>query len=79
MHTFHNMSGVVHDLLRHAADVDAGAAERALLADGDLRAVGGRAARARDAAAAGADDEVVEVPALIESGDGETWTIAQPF
>ena len=40
MHTFHNMSGVVHDLLRDAADVDAGAAERALLADGDLGACG---------------------------------------
>ena len=79
MDALHNMSGIIHDLLRDAADVDAGAAERALLADGDFRAVGGGSTGGGDAAAAGADHEVVEVPALIESGDGETWTIAQPF
>ena len=63
MDALHNMSGIIHDLLRDAADVDAGAAQRALLADGYFGTMRGRAARARDAAAAGADHEVVEVPA----------------
>ena len=62
MDALHDVRRVVHDLLRHAAHVDAGAAERSFLADGDLGAMSRRAARARDAAAAGADDEVVEVP-----------------
>ena len=62
MDALHDVRRVVHDLLGDAADVDAGAAQGALLADGDLRAVRRGAARARDAAAAGADDEVVEVP-----------------
>ena len=65
MDALHNMSGVVHDLLRDAADVDAGAAQGALLADGDFGTMRRRAARARDAAAAGADDQVVEVPACV--------------
>ena len=65
MDALHNMSGVVHDLLRDAADVDAGAAQGALLADGDFGTMRRRAARARDAAAAGADHEVVEVPACV--------------
>ena len=62
MHALHDVRRVVHDLLRDAAHVDAGAAERALLADGDLGAVRRGSSRGRDAAAAGADDEVVEVP-----------------
>ena len=91
MDALHNMSGVVHDLLRDAAHVDAGAAERALLADGDLGACGAtglsrrwrrklcvdaafrtmrrRAARRGDAARAGADDQVVEVPASVATGE----------
>ena len=64
MDALHDVRRVVHDLLRDAADVDAGAAQRALLADGYFGTMRGRAARARDAAAAGADHEVVEVPAL---------------
>ena len=40
MDALHDVRRVVHDLLRHAAHVDAGAAERALLADGDLGACG---------------------------------------
>ena len=62
MDALHNMSGIIHDLLRDAAHVDAGAAQRALLADRYFCTMRGRAARARDAAAAGADDQVVEVP-----------------
>ena len=62
MDALHDVRGIIHDLLRDAAHVDAGAAQRALLADGYFGTMRGRAARARDAAAAGADDEVVEVP-----------------
>ena len=62
MDALHDVRGVVHDLLRDAADVDAGAAQRALLADRYFGTMRRRAARGRDAAAAGADDEVVEVP-----------------
>ena len=40
MDAFHDVRGVVHDLLRHAADVDAGAAQGSFLADGDLGACG---------------------------------------
>ena len=40
MDALHDVRRVVHYLLRDAADVDAGAAERALLADGDLGACG---------------------------------------
>ena len=69
MDALHDVRRVVHDLLRHAAHVDAGAAERALLADGDLGSVRGRAARRGDAARAGADDEVVEVPASVATGE----------
>ena len=89
MDALHDVRGVVHDLLRDAADVDAGAAQRALLADGDLGSVRGRAARRGDAARAGADDEVVEVPASVATGECggaataslrcETSTIAQAF
>ena len=45
MDALHDVRRVVHDLLRHAAHVDAGAAERALLADGDLGACGARGYR----------------------------------
>ena len=69
MDALHDVRRVVHDLLRDAAHVDAGAAERALLADGDLGPMRGRAARARDAARAGADDQVVEVPASVATGE----------
>ena len=69
MDALHDVRGVVHDLLRHAAHVDAGAAERALLADRYFGTVRGRAARRGDAARAGADDQVVEVPASVATGE----------
>ena len=62
MDALHDVRGVVHDFFGDAAHVDAGAAKRALLADRYFCTMRGRAARARDAAAAGADDQVVEVP-----------------
>jgi hypothetical protein len=52
--------GVGEQLLRDAADVDAGAAEPARLGDGDARAVGGgNAARANAAGTASYGEEVV--------------------
>ena len=48
---------VPHQLLRHAADVDAGSAERARLDHGRFRTILGRALRVGQAAAAAADDE----------------------
>jgi hypothetical protein len=54
------MRGVGEELLRDAADVDAGAAERARLGDGDTRAVGGGdAAGANAARTASYGEEVV--------------------
>ena len=77
MDALHNMSRIIHDLLRDAADVDAGAAQGSFFADGDLRAVRRGSPCRRDAAAAGADHEVVEVPVLLRCrGDG---VIAHPF
>ena len=63
MDALHDVRGIIHDLLRDAAHVDAGAAQRALLADGYFCTVRRGSSRGRDAAAAGADHEVVEVPA----------------
>ncbi len=53
------LGGVPHDLLGHAADIDAGAAQGAVL---DRRGTGtilGRTLRVREPAAAPADDEQV--------------------
>ncbi|MCH9019225.1 MAG: DUF1549 domain-containing protein [Proteobacteria bacterium] len=53
--------GVDQELLGHAADVDAGAAEVALLGDRDTRAIARRDARRAHPARAAADDEEVVV------------------
>jgi hypothetical protein len=54
------MRGVGEELLRDAADVDAGAAEQARLGDGDARAVvRGEAARAYAAGAAAYGEKIV--------------------
>jgi hypothetical protein len=56
------MRGVGEELLRDAADVDAGAAERARFGDRDARAIGsGNAAGANAARAASYGEEVVVV------------------
>ena len=52
--------GVPHDLLRHAADVDAGPAQPVRFDDRRLGAVLGGALRAGEAAAAAADDDEIE-------------------
>ena len=52
--------GEAVQLLRDAAEVDAGAAERGVLGDGDARAALPGHARGAYAAAAGTDDEQVE-------------------
>ena len=53
------MRGEAVQLLRNAAEVDAGAAERRVLGDGDARAALGGQASGANAGAAGADDEEV--------------------
>ncbi len=53
--------GLDHDLLGHAADVDAGAAPMGVFGDGDAGTVAGGDAGAADAAGAATDDEEVEV------------------
>jgi hypothetical protein len=53
--------GEAVELLRNATDVDASAAERGVLRDGDARAALRRQPAQAHAAAAGADDEEVEV------------------
>jgi hypothetical protein len=63
------MRGVGEQLLRDAADVDAGAAEAAVLGDADLGAVaGGDAARAYAARACAYGEEVVIESQLVTSG-----------
>ena len=54
------VGGEAVELLRDAAEVDAGAAERGVFGDGDTRAAHGGHARGADAAAARADDEEIE-------------------
>jgi len=54
------VGGEAVQLLRDAAEVDAGAAERGVLGDRDTRAALRCHARGPHAAAAGADDEEVE-------------------
>ena len=54
-------AGLHQQLLRHAADIDAGAAPEPLLGDGDARAVTRGDARTAHARRAAADDEQVEV------------------
>ena len=66
-------AGLHQQLLRHAADIDAGAAPEALLGDGDARAVARGDARAAHARRAAADHEQVEVhggPLLSASSAG---------
>jgi hypothetical protein len=63
------MRGVGKELLRDAADVDAGAAEAAFLGDRYLGAVAGGNAAGTDAARAAADGEKVVIEAqLADSG-----------
>ena len=52
--------GVPEEFFRHAADVDAGAAEAGTFDDGDFRAVFGSAAGGRNAAGTAADTDEVE-------------------
>ncbi|CAN8032142.1 unnamed protein product, partial [Ixodes persulcatus] len=66
--------GVVAQLLGHAADVDASAAEGAVLDEGHLSTVLGGTSGARDAARAAADDEVVEVSGRAGHGPGAQRT-----
>ena len=54
------LRGIPHDLLRHAADVDAGAAQAVRFDHRGLGAVLGRALRAGESAAAAADDDQIE-------------------
>src|SRR5271166_1996427 len=54
-------AGLHQQLLRHATDVDAGAAPEAFLGHTDARAVAGRDARAAHPGRAAADDEQVEI------------------
>ena len=76
-------AGLHQQLLRHAADIDAGAAPEALLGDADACAMAGGDACATDAGGAAADDEEVEVhrePLLADyteqgrAGDGGVTT-----
>ena len=53
--------GLDHELLGHAADIDAGAAPEAFLGDADTGAVASGDAGAARAAGAAADDEEVEI------------------
>ena len=55
------MRGVDQELLRHAADIDAGAAEIAVLGHRHARAMAGGDARGARPGRAGTDDEEVEV------------------
>ena len=57
-------AGLDQQLLRHAADIDAGAAPEALLGNADARAVAGGYAGAADSAGAAADNEQVVVHCL---------------
>jgi hypothetical protein len=57
---FGDAGGVPHHLFGHAADVDAGAAQTRGFHHRHARAVLRRPPRGRDAAAAAADDEVIE-------------------
>jgi hypothetical protein len=56
------LRGVIHQLLGHAAEVDASPAQVAGLGDGDARAVAGGALRAGQPAAAAADHD--QIPRL---------------
>ena len=58
-------AGLHQQLLRHAADIDAGAAPEAFLGDADAGAVAGGDARAAHPGRAAADDEQIEVHAVI--------------
>jgi len=61
LEVFSPVRGVGEELLRDAADVDAGAAEAAVLGDRDLRAVGRRDTARADSARAAAYREKIEV------------------
>ena len=76
-----DMGGIGHQLLRHAADIDAGAAEMALLRHRDAGAVAGGDPRRAHPAGAGADDEEVVVVGghgsrSLASGGG--WLVTAP-
>jgi hypothetical protein len=62
------MRGVGEQLLRDAADVDAGAAEAAVFGDGDFRAVGGRDTACTDSAGAAAYREKIVIEGQLTSG-----------
>ena len=57
---------VPHDLLRHAANIDAGAPEPPIFDERDLRAILRGAARMRNTAAAAADHD--EIKMLFHTG-----------
>jgi hypothetical protein len=60
--------GVGEQLLRDAADVDAGAAEAAVLGDRDFRAVGRRNTTGTDSPGAAAYREEIEIEIQLTSG-----------
>ena len=71
------LRAIDEELFRHAAAQDAGAADAALLDDRDARAVAAGAARAGDAARAGADREQVEIIAR-HPGPLRCWVVLAP-
>jgi len=65
------MRGVGEELLRDAADVDAGAAEAPRLGDGDAGAIGGGDAACANAARTAAYREEIEIETnVLTSGSG---------
>ena len=62
-HPVREIGGQPHRLLRHAADIDAGAAERALGDQRDPRAVACGAERGSEAAGSRAEDDEIEIRA----------------
>jgi hypothetical protein len=65
---FPPVRGVGEQLLRDAADIDAGAAEAAVFGDGDFRAIGGRDTTCTDSARAPAYREEIVIESQLTSG-----------
>ena len=65
------LAGLHQQLLRHAADIDAGAAPEAFLGDADAGAVAGGDAGAAHAGGAATDDEQIEVHGVCASVGGQ--------
>ena len=77
MEMLRELACVDHQLLRHAAADDAGAAEAILFSAGDARAVASRNPRGAHAAGAAADDEKIVV--VVSVGHGRAPSLGVPL